>query len=227
MIIQEIQDSYQEIQESRKLFRKSRDNFPDFVGIFGMQSKIFQDFSGFYRMFQDHSESVRVPGWLQTTLLPFDIPISMCKHQSWFRVNQRWISAAKPWKPNVSRAKKISAEQLWFKGWFFLIQLQTFQFWTALIQSWFFLIQHWTFQFWTALIHSWFFLIQRWVFQFWTAFVVSEKIRADHLLWISWKTSKLWNSPVQRCLSVGHQPGLLLKVLNLQKFLLFCGIFRM
>ena len=46
--MKEIQDSYQEIQESR-------DNFPDFVGIFRMQSQIFRDFSGFSRIIEDPS----------------------------------------------------------------------------------------------------------------------------------------------------------------------------
>ena len=49
-VIQEIQDSYQEIQESRRPTRKSRDNFSECVGILKMYSQIFQDFSGFSRI---------------------------------------------------------------------------------------------------------------------------------------------------------------------------------
>ena len=45
-IIREIQDFYQEIQESRRPTMKSRDIFPEFVGFFRMYSQIFQDFSG-------------------------------------------------------------------------------------------------------------------------------------------------------------------------------------
>ena len=54
-IIQEIQDSYQEIQVSRKPTGKSRNNFPDFVGNFSMQFEIFQEFSGFSRIIKDLS----------------------------------------------------------------------------------------------------------------------------------------------------------------------------
>ena len=56
-IIQEIQDSYQEIYESGKPTRKSKDNFPDFVEIFRMQSQFLKDFSASSRIIQDFSRS--------------------------------------------------------------------------------------------------------------------------------------------------------------------------
>ena len=56
-IIQEIQDSYQEIYESGKPTRKSKDNFPDFVEIFRMQSQFLKDFSASSRIIQDSSRS--------------------------------------------------------------------------------------------------------------------------------------------------------------------------
>ena len=54
-IIQEILDSYREVQESRRPTRKSRDKPPDFVGIFRTQSQIFQEFLEFSRIIQDLS----------------------------------------------------------------------------------------------------------------------------------------------------------------------------
>ena len=54
-IIQETRESYQEIQESRRPTKKSRDNFPNFVKIFSMQSWFSRNFSCFSRIIQDLS----------------------------------------------------------------------------------------------------------------------------------------------------------------------------
>ena len=85
----------------------------------------------------------------------------MCKYRSWFRVNQRWISAENP-----------------------MFQSKENQRWTTLIQSCFSLKQRcsalkqrWFFQFWTALIQRKSELISS----------ETELISADvyHVLWIS------------------------------------------
>ena len=90
---------------------------------------------------------------IRTTLSYFDSLIYMCKYQSWFRVNQRCSALNIQWV----RAKKINAEQRWFRA-------------VSLKQRCSALKQRWIFQFWTALIQK-----------------KSKLISADvyHVLWIS------------------------------------------
>ena len=50
-----IQETYREIQETRRPTKKSKDDFPDFVGNIRMQSEMFHDFSEFCSIIQDLS----------------------------------------------------------------------------------------------------------------------------------------------------------------------------
>ena len=136
----------------------------------------------------------------------FDSLIYICKYQSWFRVNQRWVSA-------VERCSALfSAENPMF-------QSKENQRWTALIQSCFSLKQRCSA------------LKQRWIFQFWTALIqrkselissVSELISADvyHVLWISaekrqnyetalFRADYLWDfNPGFNCIYAGNTSNL-------------------
>ena len=111
----------------------------------------------------------------------------MCNYQSWFRVNQRWISAVQRWKSCVSELRKSalnSADSVLFVSETTLFSSETALNFSALNSA------------------------------------DSEKIRADQLCFRAdqrwclsyflnqrWKTSKLWNSAVQRWLPLGLQPG--------------------
>ena len=96
-----------------------------------------------------------------------------------------------------------------YQSWFWVNQR-----WISAVQRWKSNVSEQKKERWTALIQSCFSLKQRcsalkqrWIFQFWN--------RADQR-WCSscslnqrWKTSKLWNSAVQRWLPLGLQPGML------------------
>ena len=145
---------------------------------------------------------------LRATLSYFDGFIYMCKYQSWFRVNQRWISAVQRWKSNVSEQRKSALNSA--DSELFLSETALFSSETALIFS---------------VLNS----------------AHSEKIRADQLCFRAdqrwclsyslnqrWKTSKLWNSAVQRWLPLGLQPGACrINISSMRAWeSYFCGLFE-
>ena len=66
---------------------------------------------------------------LRATLSYFDGLIYMCKYQSWFRVNQRWISAVHRRKSNVSEQRKSALNSA--DSELFLSETALFQFWNS------------------------------------------------------------------------------------------------
>ena len=111
----------------------------------------------------------------------------MCKYQSRFRVNQRWISAVQRWKSYVSEQRKSALNSA--DSELFLSETALFSSETALIFS---------------VLNSADSEKIR-ADQLWN--------RADQRWCLScslnqrWKTSKLWNSAVQRWLTLGLQAG--------------------
>ena len=78
-IIYEFQDSYQEIQESRRRTKKSRDNFPFLSEYSGWSPR-------FSRIFQDLPGSIRIAFWSPefTKVLPMLPEVSGCSPRfSW------------------------------------------------------------------------------------------------------------------------------------------------
>ena len=139
----------------------------------------------------------------------------MCNCQSWFRVNQRRISAVQRWKSYVSQLRKSAlnsadselfvSETALFHSWTALFQRQTArnQRCSALI---FLAVKHRIFsseQRWFRENQGWSFLKQSWSAL--TFIMFSES---------ALKTSKLWNSAVQRWLPLGLQPGNIINMAN-------------
>ena len=57
-IIPEIQESYKEFQEWRKLTKKSKVEAPNFVGLSQMQCELFLDFAALSKIFQDSQKFI-------------------------------------------------------------------------------------------------------------------------------------------------------------------------